>query len=281
MNITVHTEPVDGGPFACHPARSWSVPEHRVLANDVVFPWEYDDRGVRAWVLWDQEGSLGLVWAPGSEEAFDLARDSGLFSADDVEEAQARSLRELATCDARSAYMASVGAPRACLDHWRERRAGALKALPAMTYRIGTYGSTVLRYCAGSCRLFLGQDPGFAFFARVPSQELSGHRLRARGYEWLVVPGEQLVIRTPGDDTGVALSRVSEVHPLLAGNLLCVRLDPEDIAVAAQAHAVSHRAAADLESVHMAPAHLDPARDYQLLCRFAECRGARRLTLGI
>lgn len=77
MKTTLHTRPRNGGPFNCFPAMTHEIESERVLANDVIFPGEFNPHDVRLWVIGNEFGALGAVWA--SEcDAFDVLCDEGL-----------------------------------------------------------------------------------------------------------------------------------------------------------------------------------------------------------
>lgn len=57
----------------------WSISADRVLANDVRLPGELSyGRGSTLWVLGNEYGPMGAVWAPSMEEAFDTLVDADL-----------------------------------------------------------------------------------------------------------------------------------------------------------------------------------------------------------
>lgn len=69
--------PVNGGPFSCLPARSIELlPEH-IACNDVTLPWEYNPHNTRLFVIGNEFGALGAVWANHEQDAFDELVDQG------------------------------------------------------------------------------------------------------------------------------------------------------------------------------------------------------------
>ena len=54
------------------------VAAERVSANGVTFPWEYNPHRTRLWVLGNEYGPMGAVWADSMEEAFDELVDADL-----------------------------------------------------------------------------------------------------------------------------------------------------------------------------------------------------------
>lgn len=47
------------------------VPIDRVVCNDVVFPWEFNPNHVRLWVICNECGPMGAVWAGNESDALD------------------------------------------------------------------------------------------------------------------------------------------------------------------------------------------------------------------
>ena len=52
--------------------------ERSILANDVIFPHEYNPNDVRLWVIGHEYGPVAAVWADCEQAALDLLIDSGL-----------------------------------------------------------------------------------------------------------------------------------------------------------------------------------------------------------
>lgn len=50
----------------------------RILTNDVRFPWESHPRNLRLWVIGNEYGALGAVWADCEQGALDVLCDAGL-----------------------------------------------------------------------------------------------------------------------------------------------------------------------------------------------------------
>lgn len=61
--VTLHTKPINDGPFNCQPARTLELELGRMLCNDIVLPWEPHLRNMRAWVIGNEFGAMGVVWA--------------------------------------------------------------------------------------------------------------------------------------------------------------------------------------------------------------------------
>lgn len=78
MKVTLHLAPYDGGPFNCLPARTVELDTDHVICNDVVLPDEFNPHGVRLWVIGNEFGAIGAVWANCLQDALDELVDSGL-----------------------------------------------------------------------------------------------------------------------------------------------------------------------------------------------------------
>lgn len=87
--ITLHLKPVDGGPFNCLPARLVELEPERVLCNDVVLPWEFHPYKMRLWVIGNEFGALGAVWASNEQDALDELVDADLGAGLLIDEADA------------------------------------------------------------------------------------------------------------------------------------------------------------------------------------------------
>ncbi len=64
-------------PFAANVPIVELEPE-RIRCNDIVFPWESHLHGMRLWVVGNEYGALGAVWAGNEQDALDELVDSGL-----------------------------------------------------------------------------------------------------------------------------------------------------------------------------------------------------------
>ena len=83
------------------------VDEERVLANWVILPWEYNPHNVRPWVICNEYGYMGVVWASHESDALDELVDNDLGAGILIDEADA---------DEESARLGNAGEP-ACLDY--------------------------------------------------------------------------------------------------------------------------------------------------------------------
>jgi len=80
MSAKVSLSLVQNGPFASCPPIAELTPA-RVRCNDVVFPWEFNPHGKRLWVIGNEYGALGAVWADHEQDALNALVDEGLGEA--------------------------------------------------------------------------------------------------------------------------------------------------------------------------------------------------------
>lgn len=78
MKHTLHLKPVNGGPFNCLPAREVELSPEEILCNDIRLPGESHSGGMKLFVIGNEFGSLGAVWAEHAQDAFDELCDAGL-----------------------------------------------------------------------------------------------------------------------------------------------------------------------------------------------------------
>ncbi len=78
MKHEVHLKPKNGGPFNCIPGRAVEIEDEEIVCNDVVLPWENHVHNMRAWVIGNEFGVCGMVWADCEQDAFDELCDQGL-----------------------------------------------------------------------------------------------------------------------------------------------------------------------------------------------------------
>jgi len=55
--------------------------EKDILANDIVFPHEYNPHRIRLWVIGHEFGAIAAVWAEHEQQAFDILIDENLGGA--------------------------------------------------------------------------------------------------------------------------------------------------------------------------------------------------------
>lgn len=63
--------------------------DERILANNVIFPGEFNPHNVRLWVIGNEYGALGAVWADCESDAIDELIDSDLGGGILIDEADA------------------------------------------------------------------------------------------------------------------------------------------------------------------------------------------------
>ena len=99
--------PVNGRPFNCKPACEVELADDHVLCNNVIFPWEFNPHKVRLFVIGNEFGAMGAVWADCESDAFDELVDADLGGGILIDEADA---------DDESARLGNAGEP-ANLDY--------------------------------------------------------------------------------------------------------------------------------------------------------------------
>lgn len=65
------------------------LPDDRILLNDVILPWEYNPHHVRLWVISNEYGCLGAVWASNESDALDELVDNDLAAGLLIDESDA------------------------------------------------------------------------------------------------------------------------------------------------------------------------------------------------
>ena len=65
----------------CLHAREVQLSAERIVCNDVTFPWERHPHNMRLWVIGNEYGALGAVWASHEQDAMDELVDQGLGEA--------------------------------------------------------------------------------------------------------------------------------------------------------------------------------------------------------
>lgn len=76
--INLSLLPVNGGPFNCLPAREVELAPERILTNNVILPWDFNSHDARLFVVGNEFGAVGAVWADHEQEALDELIDKGL-----------------------------------------------------------------------------------------------------------------------------------------------------------------------------------------------------------
>lgn len=107
--VTLHTNAVNGGPFNCAPAGEWELDPDRVLCNDVRLPGEHHPYNLQLWIIGNEFGALGAVWATCEQDALNELVDSGLGDGLLIEEEDA---------DEESARLGNAGEPADLTYAW-------------------------------------------------------------------------------------------------------------------------------------------------------------------
>jgi hypothetical protein len=92
----------------------FEVDPARVLLNDVTLPWDvgYGHRGVHLWVLGNEYGAMGAVWADSMDGAFDELVDADLAGGILIDEEDA---------DDETARLGNAGEPADLTNAWAEQ----------------------------------------------------------------------------------------------------------------------------------------------------------------
>ena len=83
---TLHLSPVNGGPFNCRPANTIQLENERILCNDIIFQGEFNPHNTRLWVVGNEFGALGSVWASHEQDALDILCDAMLLAGLEIDE---------------------------------------------------------------------------------------------------------------------------------------------------------------------------------------------------
>ncbi len=91
MKTTISLEPVDGRPFYYHPAREVELDLDRIRVNNLgpTLPGEYNPHNVRLFVVGNEYGVMGAVWAESESDALDELVDADLGAGILIDEADA------------------------------------------------------------------------------------------------------------------------------------------------------------------------------------------------
>lgn len=63
--------------------------DDRILCNDITFPWGFNPHNTRLWIICNEYGALGAVWANNEQDALDTLVDENLGDALLIDEADA------------------------------------------------------------------------------------------------------------------------------------------------------------------------------------------------
>ena len=109
MKCTLHLK--QNLPFAGN-QRIVELEAERILCNDIVLPGEHHPHNVRLWVIGNEYGALGAVWADCEQDALDELVDAGLGDGLLVDEKDAEDCARLGNAgepaDLDSAWLAPV-----------------------------------------------------------------------------------------------------------------------------------------------------------------------------
>lgn len=120
MKYTLHTLPINRGPFNCQPARAIDLEDDCILCNDVTLPFDFNPHNTSLWVIGNEFGAVCAIWAQNEQDAFDGLIDQGrgdsfLVSEEDRKEASEAMLDEWAClgdagepCDLTHAWICKV-----------------------------------------------------------------------------------------------------------------------------------------------------------------------------
>jgi len=109
MKTTLHLAPINGGAFNCLPARSVELENDCILCNHITLPWDFNPHGVRLWVIGNEFGALGAVWASHEQDAFDELVNANLGAALLIDESDA---------DEESPRLGNAGEPANLDNAW-------------------------------------------------------------------------------------------------------------------------------------------------------------------
>ena len=83
--------------------------DDHILLNHVILPWEFNPHNVRLWIVSNEYGALGAVWANNEQDALDELVNNDLGNGLLIDEADA---------DDETCRLGNAGEP-ACLDYCR------------------------------------------------------------------------------------------------------------------------------------------------------------------
>lgn len=63
--------------------------DSQILCNDITFPWDFNPHNTRLWIVCNEYGALGAVWAQHEQDALDELVDNDLGAGLLVDEADA------------------------------------------------------------------------------------------------------------------------------------------------------------------------------------------------
>jgi hypothetical protein len=107
---------VNGGAFNCHPSRDVELDDERIACNNVILPWEFNPHKCRLWVIGNEFGAVGAVWADCEQDAFDELVDQGMGDSFLVSEEDQADASEEEKED--WAYLGNAGEPCDLANAW-------------------------------------------------------------------------------------------------------------------------------------------------------------------
>lgn len=110
---------VNRGPFFCLPSREVELTDDRILANDVRLPFGSNFHDVGLWVIGNEFGAIGAVWASCEQDALDTLVDENLGESLLVDKED----QEKADDDEREgwAHLGNAGEPANLDNVWMQR----------------------------------------------------------------------------------------------------------------------------------------------------------------
>jgi hypothetical protein len=110
---------VNRGPFFNLPSREVELTDDCILCNDVTMPWEFNPHTVELWVIGNEFGAIGAVWASCEQDALDALVDENLgesllIDKEDQEQADEAEREEWA-------HLGNAGEPANLDNVWMQR----------------------------------------------------------------------------------------------------------------------------------------------------------------
>lgn len=84
--VTIHTLPVNAGPFNCRPAMTHEIEADRIAGCPIFFPWEGRHGADNLYVICNEFGAMGAVWADNEQDALDELIDANLGGGIEIDE---------------------------------------------------------------------------------------------------------------------------------------------------------------------------------------------------
>jgi len=84
--VTIHTLPINRGPFNCRPAMAHEIESDHIAGCPVFFPWEGRHGAESLFVICNEFGAMGAVWADNESDALDALIDANLGGGIEIDE---------------------------------------------------------------------------------------------------------------------------------------------------------------------------------------------------